>query len=84
MKQGLLRGGKTVVEEVPAPRPEYGQILVQVAWSCVSPATELKNAATTSAGHVSNGLKSFLGIRFGKTEENILLATLELWESRKE
>jgi predicted dehydrogenase/threonine dehydrogenase-like Zn-dependent dehydrogenase len=48
MKQVLLRGGQAVVEEVPAPQLEPGQILVQVAWSCVSPGTELAAAATTN------------------------------------
>ena len=52
MKQVLLRSGKAVVEEVPAPRPEAGQVLVQVAWSCVSPGTELVSVAATSPGSV--------------------------------
>ena len=53
MKQVLLRSGKAVVEEVPAPQPEPGQVLVRVEWSCVSPGTELASvAATSSAGVV--------------------------------
>ena len=52
MKQILLRGGKATVEEVPAPRSEPGQILVQVVWSCVSPGTELVSAAATSPASI--------------------------------
>jgi predicted dehydrogenase/threonine dehydrogenase-like Zn-dependent dehydrogenase len=48
MKQVLFRGGKVIVEEVPAPRPKLGQVLVRVKWSCVSPGTELATAAATS------------------------------------
>jgi predicted dehydrogenase/threonine dehydrogenase-like Zn-dependent dehydrogenase len=57
MKQVLFRGGKVVVEEVPAPRPEAGQVLVQVAWSCVSPGTELATAASTGATHLLERLR---------------------------
>jgi predicted dehydrogenase/threonine dehydrogenase-like Zn-dependent dehydrogenase len=48
VKQVLFRDGKATVEEVPAPRLESGQVLVQVAYSCVSPGTELATAAATS------------------------------------
>jgi predicted dehydrogenase/threonine dehydrogenase-like Zn-dependent dehydrogenase len=58
MKQVLFRGGETVIEEVPAPRAETGQILVRVAWSCVSPGTELTMAAGTSVGNVVNRFRS--------------------------
>ena len=47
MKQVLLRGGKVIVEESPAPHPDFGQVLVRSAWSCVSPGTELVAAAAT-------------------------------------
>jgi predicted dehydrogenase/threonine dehydrogenase-like Zn-dependent dehydrogenase len=48
MRQVLFRGGKAIVEELPAPRSEVGQVLVRVAWSCVSPGTELASASATS------------------------------------
>jgi predicted dehydrogenase len=57
VKQVLFRGGKVVVEEVPAPRTEAGQVLVQVAWSCVSPGTELVTASATSATHILGRLR---------------------------
>jgi predicted dehydrogenase/threonine dehydrogenase-like Zn-dependent dehydrogenase len=58
MKQVLLQGGKTIVEEVPGPYTEAGQVLVQVAWSCLSPGTELAMAAATSAAGIVERLRS--------------------------
>lgn len=53
MKQVLFRGGKALVEEVPAPRPEAGQVLVRVAWSCISAGTESADVrATSTAGRL--------------------------------
>jgi predicted dehydrogenase len=57
VKQVLFRGGDAVIEEVPAPQPGPGQILVRVNWSCVSPGTELASAAETSAGGVLDRLR---------------------------
>jgi len=47
MKQVLFSGGKVVVKTVPAPKAEPGQVLVRVAWSCVSTGTELASVAET-------------------------------------
>jgi predicted dehydrogenase len=41
MKQVLAKGGSVVVEDVPAPRAGPKNILVRVAWSCVSVGTEM-------------------------------------------
>lgn len=41
MKQVLVRGGGVVIEEVPAPEAGARQILVRVAYSCVSAGTEI-------------------------------------------
>ncbi len=43
VKQVLIRQGKIVVEEVPAPMVEPGRVLVQVSHSCVSAGTEMSN-----------------------------------------
>ena len=41
MKQVLIRQGKVVVEEVPAPTVEQDRVLVQLSHSCISAGTEL-------------------------------------------
>ena len=41
MKQVLIKKGKAVVDEVPAPHIGDGEVLVQVACSCISAGTEL-------------------------------------------
>ena len=53
MKQVVLRNGQAVVEEVPAPALLPGGVLVQVAYSCISPGTE---AATLTAGEIKMGV----------------------------
>ncbi len=41
MKQVLAKGGSVVVEQVPAPHAGPKNVLVRVAWSCVSVGTEM-------------------------------------------
>jgi predicted dehydrogenase/threonine dehydrogenase-like Zn-dependent dehydrogenase len=48
MKQVLVRSGAVVVEEVPAPSPGPKEILVRVAYSCVSAGTELAGLRTSA------------------------------------
>jgi predicted dehydrogenase/threonine dehydrogenase-like Zn-dependent dehydrogenase len=48
MKQVLVRSGAIVVEEVPAPAPGPREILVRVAYSCVSAGTELAGLRTSA------------------------------------
>lgn len=48
MKQVLVRSGAIVVEEVPAPAPGPKEILVRVAYSCVSAGTELAGLRTSA------------------------------------
>lgn len=50
MKQVILRHGRAVVEEVPVPALLPGSLLVRVAYSCISPGTELATLSTTEAG----------------------------------
>jgi predicted dehydrogenase/threonine dehydrogenase-like Zn-dependent dehydrogenase len=57
VKQVLFRGGDAIIEEVPAPQPGPGQILVRVTWSCVSPGTELASAASTSTAGLLDHLR---------------------------
>ncbi len=48
MKQVLLIDGRTVVEEVPAPRAEPGRVLVRTAFSVLSSGTERKALGASS------------------------------------
>lgn len=55
MKQVLIRQGRAVVEEMPAPTCGRGEILVRTAWSLISAGTEsatLAHSAPPSAGTV--------------------------------
>lgn len=45
MKQVLIKKGRVVVEEVPAPVARAGCVLVRVGYSCISSGTELANIA---------------------------------------
>jgi predicted dehydrogenase/threonine dehydrogenase-like Zn-dependent dehydrogenase len=47
LKQVIIRRGRTAIEEVPAPGVEPGCVLVRVAYSCLSPGTELSGIART-------------------------------------
>jgi predicted dehydrogenase len=47
MKQLLLRRGRISIEDVPAPLLEPGTVLVEVAFSLISPGTETANVKTS-------------------------------------
>lgn len=47
MRQVLIRRGRIVVENVPAPHVDDGHILVEVAYSLISAGTELSNLASS-------------------------------------
>lgn len=47
MKQVLIRQGKAVVEEIPAPKVEPGTALVQVDHSCISIGTEMSGVKSS-------------------------------------
>ncbi len=47
MKQVLIRQGKVVVEEVPAPIADPGCVLVRVSHSCISAGTELSGVQSS-------------------------------------
>ena len=43
MKQVIIKQGRPVIEEVPAPCSQKGYVLVKVEYSCISPGTELSS-----------------------------------------
>jgi len=47
MKQVLLKKGEVIVEEVPAPIIKDNNILVQVAYSCISTGTEISGVSSS-------------------------------------
>lgn len=47
MKQVLVKQGKVVLENVPAPAEESGAVLVKVQYSCISAGTELSGIRTS-------------------------------------
>jgi predicted dehydrogenase/threonine dehydrogenase-like Zn-dependent dehydrogenase len=49
MKQVLVRRGRAVVDEVPAPQVEPGRVLVRVLHSCISIGTEMSGIRATGA-----------------------------------
>ena len=48
MKQVFIKNGAAVVEDVPAPAAAPGEVLVRVAYSCISVGTELSGLQATS------------------------------------
>jgi predicted dehydrogenase/threonine dehydrogenase-like Zn-dependent dehydrogenase len=57
MKQVLVRSGAIVVEEVPSPSPGPKEILVRVAYSCLSAGTELAGLRTSALPLYRRALK---------------------------
>ncbi|MEK6589905.1 MAG: bi-domain-containing oxidoreductase [Nitrospinota bacterium] len=86
MKQVLIRRGKVVIEDVPAPLVESGEILVEVAYSLISAGTEI--ASVSSSGEsllrkvINQPLSVLKVIELAKTQgisktRSIIKGTLE-------
>lgn len=58
MKQVLIKGGRAVVEEVPAPLVKPGSILVKVARSCISVGTEMSSITSSDTPLWRRALKN--------------------------
>ncbi len=58
MKQVLIRQGKAVTEEVPAPLVEPGTVLVRVSHSCISVGTEMSGLKASNLPLWKRALKN--------------------------
>ena len=57
MKQVLLKKGEVIVEEVPTPIVKDNNILVQVAYSCISTGTEISGVTSSGQSLLQKALK---------------------------
>ncbi|MBN1694608.1 bi-domain-containing oxidoreductase [candidate division WOR-3 bacterium] len=58
MKQVFIKKGKVLVEEVPSPLVEENTVLVEVAYSVISPGTELSGVERTGESLISKTLNN--------------------------
>lgn len=63
MKQVLIRGGQAVLAEVPAPQPAAGNLLVRVAYSCISAGTEMAGVKMSGLPLYQRALKQPENVR---------------------
>ncbi len=86
MKQVLIKKGKAIVEEIPAPMVDIGNVLVKVAYSCISAGTEMTGIKSSGQTIIQRALRQPQNIKKGlnmikqkgilKTK-NVLQSTLE-------
>ena len=57
MKQVLLKKGEVTVEEVPVPIMKDSNVLVQVAYSCISTGTEISGVTSSGQSLLQRALK---------------------------
>ena len=48
MKQVLIKKGKAIIEDIPAPMVSEGNVLVRVVYSCISAGTEMAGLKSSS------------------------------------
>lgn len=58
MKQIFIKKGKVITEDVPAPILEENSVLVEVAYSVISPGTELSGVKNTGETLINKALKN--------------------------
>lgn len=57
MKQAIIRRGRVIAEDVPAPQLEDGCVLIKTAFSCISTGTEVSSVEGTSGNILQKILK---------------------------
>jgi len=90
MKQVLIKKGKAIVDEIPAPMIDAGNVLVKVAYSCISAGTEMAGIKSSGQTIIQRALRQPQNIKKGlnmikqkgilKTK-NVLKSTFELGSS---
>lgn len=58
MKQGIVKKGKVLAENIPSPSASEGSVLIQVAYSCISAGTEMTSVNTSKQSLVQRALNS--------------------------
>jgi predicted dehydrogenase/threonine dehydrogenase-like Zn-dependent dehydrogenase len=58
MKQGIVKKGKVLAENIPSPSASEGSILIQVTYSCISAGTEMTSVNTSKQSLVQRALNS--------------------------
>lgn len=58
MKQGIVKKGKVLAENIPSPSVSNGSVLIQVAYSCISAGTEITSVNTSKQSLVQRALNS--------------------------
>jgi predicted dehydrogenase/threonine dehydrogenase-like Zn-dependent dehydrogenase len=86
VKQVLIKKGKAIVDEIPAPMVDAGNVLVKVAYSCISAGTEMMGIKSSGQTLVQRAIHQPQNIKKGlnmikqkgilKTK-NVLKSTLE-------
>ena len=58
MKQGIVKKGKVLAENIPSPVASDGSVLIQVAYSCISAGTEMTSVNTSKQSLIQRALNS--------------------------
>ena len=71
MKQGIVKKGKVIAENIPTPVVSDGSVLIQVSYSCISAGTEMTSVNTSKQSLIQRALNSpeevKTAIEFAKT-----------------
>ena len=65
MKQVLIKKGKAIVDELPAPMVDSGNILVKVAYSCISAGTEMAGIKSSGQNIIQRAIRKPQNIKKG-------------------
>jgi len=65
VKQVLIKKGKAIVDEIPAPMVDAGNVLVKVAYSCISAGTEIMGIKSSGQTIIQRALQQPQNIKKG-------------------